>query len=379
MELYFGDANFRRDVFMKRKAAENELGFISIETLLTFNRLRALETSVEEVAGSVEASDSVVLSDDRLSIRRKEPLGDAKDVPARTVFVKGFGADNKEITIEFVRERFQRFGAIDYVDLLRTPPPDRNVRGSVLIEFSATEGAQAMLAAKDELEYNGEQLVVRPGSECPVKEKRKRGEKRSRDTPSGPQIDDGVFLKVSVPAGASSWREVKLALAEFGKVAHVMEASEFAQLAASTSAGESVEETKEDSKDGESKEAAKEEPDAAMVKGEESAPEAAADGAEEPVAKGEGGETAPAEAMEQDTQVFVARMYERAAADRALEKAASEEGVVMGETKLTVSRLEGDEEKVAKDAARKALVDGINKPAPKRRSWGGRGRKNSRG
>jgi hypothetical protein len=41
------DSNFRRDKFLREKAAEDADGFVPLPTLLTFNRLKALAATLQ--------------------------------------------------------------------------------------------------------------------------------------------------------------------------------------------------------------------------------------------------------------------------------------------------------------------------------------------
>lgn len=109
VEFYFSDAAYRRDRFLRAKAAENKDGcafcvptarcgrsrltaprhaaVVNIDVLLSFNKLKALTTSAEDVVKAVEDSSSVTLSEDRKAIRRTEPLPAQDDSKERTVYV----------------------------------------------------------------------------------------------------------------------------------------------------------------------------------------------------------------------------------------------------------------------------------------------------
>ena len=53
IEFYFGDSNFRTDRFLSGKAKENPEGYVSIELLLTFQRMKQLTTDVAVVAAAL--------------------------------------------------------------------------------------------------------------------------------------------------------------------------------------------------------------------------------------------------------------------------------------------------------------------------------------
>uniref|UniRef100_UPI0000683408 La protein n=1 Tax=Trypanosoma brucei TaxID=5691 RepID=UPI0000683408 len=74
VEFYFSDVNVQRDIFLKGKMAENAEGFVSLETLLTFKRVNSVTTDVKEVVEAIRPSEKLVLSEDGLMVRRRDPL-----------------------------------------------------------------------------------------------------------------------------------------------------------------------------------------------------------------------------------------------------------------------------------------------------------------
>lgn len=71
IEYYFGDINLPRDKFMQEKMKEDD-GWITLEVLLTFNRLSNLSKDPEVIVSAIEKSDSnlVKVSEDRKKLRR---------------------------------------------------------------------------------------------------------------------------------------------------------------------------------------------------------------------------------------------------------------------------------------------------------------------
>lgn len=78
IEYYFGDINLPRDKFLqeKLKDKENEEGWITLEVLLTFNRLANLSKDPEVVAAAIAKAENglVELSEDRTKVRRNPDL-----------------------------------------------------------------------------------------------------------------------------------------------------------------------------------------------------------------------------------------------------------------------------------------------------------------
>lgn len=75
IEYYFGDINLPRDKFLKEKIQEDD-GWITLEVLLTFQRLASLSKDPEVIAAAIEKADNglIHLSEDKKKIRRNPDL-----------------------------------------------------------------------------------------------------------------------------------------------------------------------------------------------------------------------------------------------------------------------------------------------------------------
>lgn len=74
VEFYFSDSNFRKDTFLRGKAAEDADGYVSISVLLTFNRLKSLSDDPEVIISALEDSKTLDVNAETKSIRRVNPL-----------------------------------------------------------------------------------------------------------------------------------------------------------------------------------------------------------------------------------------------------------------------------------------------------------------
>ncbi|GMI48680.1 hypothetical protein TrCOL_g12496 [Triparma columacea] len=84
--FFFSDANFSKDEFMLKEAANND-GYIEISSLLKFNSIKKLSTEMAKIADAAKTVPSVIVSKDGEAIRRKDPLPDKNDSVERTIFV----------------------------------------------------------------------------------------------------------------------------------------------------------------------------------------------------------------------------------------------------------------------------------------------------
>ena len=145
VEFYFGEANMRKDKFLQKKTKESD-GWVSIEVLLTFNKLKALTTDVKTVADALKDSDLVEVSEDGTKIKRGSDIPSEDTTKVRTLYVKGYPVDDADVTIESVTEEFKSYGNIQYVRL-RKDPMTKKFKGSVFVEFDNRDSVAAIVKA----------------------------------------------------------------------------------------------------------------------------------------------------------------------------------------------------------------------------------------
>ena len=109
VEFYFSDVNLPTDAFLLKKVRADPEGWVPIQTVCGFNRMKQLlkkHPPAATVAAIVaEQSRVLVVDETLLKIRRAEPLPDfdLEDIQARTVVAENLGA---EPTIEGVARAF---------------------------------------------------------------------------------------------------------------------------------------------------------------------------------------------------------------------------------------------------------------------------------
>lgn len=161
VEFYFSDANFRRDKFLRAKAAEDADGFVSLDVLATFNRVKTTTTDPAVIAAALEDSAELELSEDRAAVRRAKPLPEEDSSAARSVYVKGpFAPD---ATLEALYDWAQRHGKVARVLMRRMRLGDKPFKGSCFFEFADEAGAKATLDA-----FAAGTLALNPAADPPV-------------------------------------------------------------------------------------------------------------------------------------------------------------------------------------------------------------------
>ncbi|WUR02930.1 Lupus La protein [Vairimorpha necatrix] len=97
VEFYFSDANFRVDAFMKQQSLINN-GYIPIDTILTFKKMRELNADKELVIKSISDSNIVEYKDDCLKKIETEEFKNYicdNDIDSKCLFISGFNKDSK--------------------------------------------------------------------------------------------------------------------------------------------------------------------------------------------------------------------------------------------------------------------------------------------
>ena len=138
IEFYFGDANLRRDRYLRTRIEGNEQGFVKITDLLTFNRLKALTKDPQAVANAVKKSSVLVISDNGEEIRRKVPLPRAEQPVEVSAFVSGLPFN---ATIDEVIEAFKTIPNVEplFVSLRKE---SNAFNGEAFVEFANASQVQ---------------------------------------------------------------------------------------------------------------------------------------------------------------------------------------------------------------------------------------------
>ena len=53
VEFWLGDANLRRDKFLRQAVGSSDGGWVPLETLLSFNKMKELTSSADELAAAI--------------------------------------------------------------------------------------------------------------------------------------------------------------------------------------------------------------------------------------------------------------------------------------------------------------------------------------
>lgn len=153
IEYYFSDSNFRKDKFLRGKAAEDADGFVPLSVLLTFNRVKAQTSQVPDLAAALESSAELELSADKTAVRRIRPLPEDDDSENRSIYVKG--PFPSTATLDQMQAFAKTLGNVKRVVMRRVRAPEKPFKGSLFIEFATEAEAKTVVenAAKGEVKF----------------------------------------------------------------------------------------------------------------------------------------------------------------------------------------------------------------------------------
>ena len=210
VEFYFGDPHYPKDAYMLQQAGKHAEGFIPINVVMSFKKMRRLTQFTEFIAATMQGSKVVQVSADGLMLRRVAPLPkDYEDALTRTVLLerlppvraRGSPAGTHAVqrfSVEELQDKCALFGTVDQVRLLRRndPYPDDinkyimkgfrakippglfpNARPIALVEFATLDAAVAFMIDASTTEW-------RAGIQCSILYRKSKGKKKKKASPT---------------------------------------------------------------------------------------------------------------------------------------------------------------------------------------------------
>nr|Q26457.1 RecName: Full=La protein homolog; AltName: Full=La autoantigen homolog; AltName: Full=La ribonucleoprotein [Aedes albopictus]AAB35931.1 La autoantigen homolog [Aedes albopictus] len=209
LEYYFGDANLARDKFLQEQISKDE-GWVPVDVLLTFKRLKSLSEDKKVIVDAIEKSDEglIEVSEDREKLRRhpERPLPEQneetrKEIYGRTVYVKGFAPEEGTQMSELL-EFFEPFEKITNIVMRKYHDKATKkylFKGSVFVTF-ATKDHCAEFLKKEKLGYKGKELIRKMQDdyfEEKKAERRKKDKKKEEDRFNIDHLPKGASVHLS--------------------------------------------------------------------------------------------------------------------------------------------------------------------------------------
>jgi len=184
---YFGDFNLPRDKFLQEQMKESD-GWVSMETMLKFQRLNKLSSDGDLILKALKASNDNLIEVDleNKKIRRNPevPLPKSEDdaaKKAKSVYVKGFEKTNT--SLDDLLKFFNQYENVVHVNR-RTwvdhKDGSRNFKGSVFVTFKDKESAEKFMALESVKSPQDEELIKKWQSEYFEEKAKEMEEKRAK-------------------------------------------------------------------------------------------------------------------------------------------------------------------------------------------------------
>lgn len=240
LEYYFGDINLVRDNFLKGLIKENEEGWVPLENMIKFNRLKEMSTDIKCIAEAIETAKSslIELNDDKTKVRRVQD----KPIPEMTeerkemlkdlsVYAKGFPI---ETSMTELMQFFETYGKVQHIQMRRDK--QKKFKGSVFVIFEEKETLDKFLD-EETSKYNDVELIKMLKDtywkkKIEEKKDRREHEKQEKEQAEQKRIDEekakflervtkGAVLKLTGITKSILFEEVKKHFNEISEVAYV--------------------------------------------------------------------------------------------------------------------------------------------------------------
>lgn len=141
VEYYFGDLNLTKDKFMQEEIQKEE-GWVSVETLVKFNRLKQLSADHSVILTCLKRStnDLLEIDEEKQRVRRTKALPENPSefettLKQNTLYVKGFP---EKMSLDDLQTFFETHGKVLQV-FMRRFPATKQFKGSVFVTFESSE------------------------------------------------------------------------------------------------------------------------------------------------------------------------------------------------------------------------------------------------
>uniref|UniRef100_A0A8C1D5I6 Small RNA binding exonuclease protection factor La n=1 Tax=Cyprinus carpio carpio TaxID=630221 RepID=A0A8C1D5I6_CYPCA len=204
VEYYFGDHNLPRDKFLKEQLQLDD-GWVTLETMLKFNRLKSLTSDAAVIVESLQKSKTGLLeiSEDKTKIRRNpnKPLPENNEeyrdaLKHKSIYMKGFPL---ETTLDEIKEWFADKGTVENIYLRKGV--QKTFKGSIFAVLESEEAAKAFVERADVKEYKGNEMIVMMKDDYFSK---KVAERKQNRVEAKAKAKRGCLLKFSGELGQTS-------------------------------------------------------------------------------------------------------------------------------------------------------------------------------
>ncbi|GAB6018670.1 hypothetical protein CHUAL_000346 [Chamberlinius hualienensis] len=143
MEFYFSDANLTKDKFLSKLLKDSDDNQIDLSVFFTFNKIKAFETSIEEIVSALSKSTLLKVSADGKHVKRVTSVKPNENVDKCTIYVENLPqtADH-----DWIREKFKPFGKVVYISL-PIFKLSKKIKGFTFVEFENEDAVESACKA----------------------------------------------------------------------------------------------------------------------------------------------------------------------------------------------------------------------------------------
>ncbi|KAK8797359.1 hypothetical protein WA158_004567 [Blastocystis sp. Blastoise] len=140
VEFYFSEANLKRDKFMQTTIANDADKAVSIDTLMTFNRLKKLSEDKNVIIEALKKSTELTLTEDSQKVKATVIPTQIEKNANLCVHLRGFPLS---CNLDDILKGLEPYGAVQYIEMRRFK--NKDFKGTVNVEFKTEEEAKAFL------------------------------------------------------------------------------------------------------------------------------------------------------------------------------------------------------------------------------------------
>jgi len=143
VEFYFSNSNLPKDAFLRAIVANHPEGYVPIETIASFKRMKMITQKEEEplktVVDALKTSKKLQVDKEEKLVRRTEPLPEVDDSDERTLCLSGFPTSD---TLDTIKSKLEIFGKVACIRMMKDKET-KNFSGKAFIEFETKESLNA--------------------------------------------------------------------------------------------------------------------------------------------------------------------------------------------------------------------------------------------
>ncbi|KAJ1487740.1 hypothetical protein T484DRAFT_1940886 [Baffinella frigidus] len=238
VKFYFSDSNLPTDNFLKAEIAKDGVGFVNIEILASFRRMKILGASIEDIAEAARDNTDLEVSEDGQKVRRLSAVPEGDVTIDRTIYVEPFEG---KVFADVQRDVALTLAHLGEVRCVRMVHDFHGKGGGVFIEMASEEQAlRCTQATLKQAGRGGEVLEVCMKRDWKQKQRKQRIEQRreyearKREEPDAggedkeektmknlPRNHSGIWVKLTELDTGVSRQAVADAFGRYGPVKYV--------------------------------------------------------------------------------------------------------------------------------------------------------------